>query len=266
MSDESIVRMTEEEKLYFRDQLREARAVALKDAEAFEPTIHALERTGRFLKGVTSAILTLASLKDTVKGLALRSPLAEEIPAEWPELHLKFDVLYELLRDARNSAMHDGALARHMTGHAIELSIILEHALMDDLKKVKHFMVRNPVCAEMWQPLSFIRQMMLANSFSHLPVAVKEGDRIVWRIVSDLELARYLQEGTIGADLRTRLAQPLRQAAESRKIELPEAQVWKTEDDVREIIKNWNGLPALVLSESEPSNALLGLITPFDVL
>ena len=38
---------------------------------------------------------------------------------------------------------------------------------MSELHQVSDFMVRNPVCASMWQPLSFIRQSMLVNSFSY---------------------------------------------------------------------------------------------------
>lgn len=38
--------MNQEVALYFRDQLREARSVALKDAEAFEQLVFVVERIG----------------------------------------------------------------------------------------------------------------------------------------------------------------------------------------------------------------------------
>lgn len=256
--------MTEDEKLYFRDQLREARAVALKDAEAFEPVVHVLERMGRFLKGVTSEVPALAVLKKDINPLALCSPLAECVPDEWPELHLNFTTLYELVKDGRNSAVHEGALARHLTGHAVELSIILEHALMDGLKKVKHFMVKNPVCAEMWQPVSFIRQMMLSNSFSYLPVLDEKGRKAAWRIVSDLELARYLQSATSKTDLRKHLTRPLRDAVDAKDVRLLKAPTCNPDEEVSKALKGWKGVPVLVTSEH--SGAVLGILTPFDLL
>ena len=37
-------------------------------------------------------------------------------------------------------------------------------------EKIGDYMVPNPVCASDWQPVGFVRQMMLANSFSYIPV------------------------------------------------------------------------------------------------
>jgi len=79
-------------------------------------------------------------------------------------------------------------LPGHLTTNAVELSIVLEEAIMNGYDRVGDFMVRNTVCAYLWQPLSFIRQTMLANSFSYLPVPT--GDRGSqfgnWLQISDL--------------------------------------------------------------------------------
>ena len=40
-----------------------------------------------------------------------------------------FSRLYDLVQDARNDALHQGAFARHLTIHAIGLALILEDAL-----------------------------------------------------------------------------------------------------------------------------------------
>ena len=70
-----------------------------------------------------------------------------------------------------NDALHQGAFARHLTIHAIDLALILEDALRSfEEPRVSDYMVRNPLFAELWQPIGFIRQQMLANSFSFLPV------------------------------------------------------------------------------------------------
>ena len=62
-------------------------------------------------------------------------------------------------------------------------------------------MVRSPVTAEPWQPLSFVRQLMLTNSFSILPVLMPDG----WRVVTDAQVAAYLRAGAGPDDRKRRL-------------------------------------------------------------
>jgi hypothetical protein len=140
--------------IFFRDQLRLGRATAVRDAEGFSEILFALERLGSYL---TNRIGTLISYRDEIRSIACRSPLARGIPDSEP-LHLTFDRLYELVMWARNDALHQGAYARHITAHAIELSIILEDALMNPLGTVGDYMVRDPQCCALWQSLSLIRQ------------------------------------------------------------------------------------------------------------
>jgi len=176
-------RLNHQQKLYFRNELRDARAVALQDAEAFDEIVHVLERMGAFLRGVKKDFGNLGKFRDPINTEARQSPLAEQISSKLPDVHLSFSDLYELVRDGRNKAMHDGSFARHLTFRAVELSIILEHALMTDSNRAKHFMVENPICAALWQPLSFIRQSMLKNSFSYLPVLVPQNDKQRWQLI-----------------------------------------------------------------------------------
>jgi hypothetical protein len=247
-----------EVRLYFRDQLREARAVALRDAEGFGEIIFVLERLG----SVLSDEIGLGKKADSIIKQANESSLAEIIPIQWRGLHTPFSTLYKLVKDARNTAMHEGAFARHLTTHAIELSIILEHALMKDLDRVCDFMVRNPVSASLWQPLSFIRQSMLINSFSYLPVLVRNGDH-VWKLISDLEVAHYLRSDD--QSMRKRLAQSLQNAIEQPSgIKLHSPKVCEPEFMVATLFTEWDGLPILV--KTKDSNDLIGIVTPFDLL
>jgi hypothetical protein len=100
-----------------------------------------------------------------IETVAGESALASEVPAQWRGIHVPFPLLYGIVKDARNEALHQGAFARHLTVHAIELSLVLEDAMRRSFENpvVGDFMVRNPVCAELWQPLSFVRQQMLTN-------------------------------------------------------------------------------------------------------
>lgn len=109
--------LTDCEAIFFRDQLRAARAVALQDAEGFHQILFCLERLGLQLHGVVGA---LGPYRTKLVGLAAQSPLADEIPRKWPGWHSEFGALYDELLDARNDALHQGAFARSLTGHAVQ--------------------------------------------------------------------------------------------------------------------------------------------------
>lgn len=158
--------------MYFRDQFREARARALRDAEAYQEILFSIERFGAALTG---KIGTLWSYTDDIADRARGSPLAEDIPYEHREWHVPFPALYEVVRDARNDALHQGASARHLTTHATQLVLVLEDALNEQATSVGDYMVRDPLCAFPWQPINLVRQQMLANNFSYLPIWVDRG-------------------------------------------------------------------------------------------
>ena len=251
------MRLDSKTALYFREQLRDARAVALRDAEGFQEILFALERFGVFLKGKTQ---DLGKYTDDIRAVALDSPLAEDIPTLHKSWHLAFSELYELVREARNDALHQGAFARHLTNSATQLAIILEDALMKNFTTAADFMVREPVCASFWQPLSFIRQQMLTNSFTYLPVlSTKEGS-VCWLLISDYCLAEYLRKG----DRKNRLAKPLENAVSDQLI-LESASVCYPDTSISEVLEISKGKPVLVI-EREHADRLLGIVTPFDLL
>ena len=109
----------------FRDQLRKGRASALADTEGFGEILFALERPGSFLTG---EVLDLGKYRERLVDRSGRSPLAMEIPIEHREFHTPFGTLFDLVREARNDALHQGAVARHLTVNAIILAIVLEDA------------------------------------------------------------------------------------------------------------------------------------------
>lgn len=245
--------------LHFRDQLRTARALASRDAEAFEEIIFVLERFGEFLSGKKKG---LGKFLKAIQAEAAQSPMAEEVPEALPDFHQRFDVKYDLVREGRNSAVHEGASARHLTMNAIELSLILEEAIMSGRRRVSDFMVRSPVCTSLWQPLSFIRQTMLCNSFSYLPVPLKTGDGTSWQLISDLQLARHLRRN--GTVEKTSLTQRLGDAVESGNVKLHPADICQPQESIEVLLSRSNGMPALIVSPND--NELLGILTPFDLL
>jgi hypothetical protein len=253
--------LNKDEALFFRDQLREARLKVQKDAEAFEEIAFVLERLGCFLKGEP---LGLGKFKEPITQLARPSPLCNSVPSNCGGLHMPFSRLYELLLEARNNAMHGGAAARCATSHAVELALVLEDALMNDYEKVGDFMVRNVACAELWQPLSFIRRTMLENSFSYLPVKRMHEGKSRWEILTDSALANYLRVMKSSGQRKNLLMQPLEKAIEDGGLKLLEAKICNPENTVSAALGCWDGLPVLVARNG--TDELLGILTPHDLL
>lgn len=248
--------LNETQRIYFRDQLREARAAALKDAEGFHEILFCLERLRTVLNPHGQG---LGALLPSLKELAAGSPLAAVIPRQYPKFHPPMERLFDQVRSGRNDAAHEGAYARHLTEHAVQLAIIIEDALMSKtIKQAQDFMVRDPICAELWEPMSLIRQKMLSNSFSFLPVRSLSGE---WKLVSDRALARVLR-GVAHAERTRRLAMTLEQALAAGLPLLEEAETCDPTDPVKTVAKGLTDKPVLVVDEEH----LLGIITAFDLL
>ena len=144
---------------------------------------------------------------------------------------------------------------------------------MNGLDKVSDFMVRNPTCAAIWQPVSFIRQTMLATSFSCLPVNIAPPDsKPQWKLVSDKAIARYLGLRPNGVELKDRLFKPLGKAIDDGddRLNLINASnnlTCREEDPVSKILQTWRdegGLAFLVVRGD--SDELVGIVTPYDLL
>jgi hypothetical protein len=253
--------MDPEATIFFRDQFRQARAAALQDAEGFQEILFALERLGSYLSGKT---MTLDPYQKFIEALAKNSPLAEDISQEHPAYHSKFSTVYELARDARNDALHQGAFARHLTDHAIELALVLEDALMSDANSAAEFMVRDPVSAALWQPISFIRQQMLKNSFTYLPLWAEYKGVLGWWLVSDYHIAQYLRKALSKEDRKARLATRIQDAMD-KELKPDTVEICFIDTGVQEILEKCQAKPVLVVDKEHPEQ-LIGIITPFDLL
>lgn len=134
---------------------------------------------------------------------------------------------------------------------------------MEDAFEARGFMVRDPVCAFWWQPISSVRRNMLANSFSFLPVSESLTGKPGWRLVSDFSIASYLRKARSRTDRNNRLVRHLGEAVECGNIELTEAPVCGPQDSIGSILELSNGLPVLVV---EGDGSLRGIVTPLDVI
>ena len=260
--------LEEKQKQFYRDQLRSARAAALADAEGFLAVIHTLELMGQQMKG---KVLNLGRYKNKLTCVADDSPLCDEVASKCPAYHTTFSTLYDELRRARNDAVHQGAYARILTDHAVDLAIILEDALMpnSECSRVSQFMVRDVVKAESWHPVSYARQQMLKHGFSYIPVRF-ENDQ--WRMLSEYSVAEYLRAYP---DKRSdRLVKTIEKAKKDG-LKLPlvdeEHHIVGPEKLVSSILGCIGASPILVVAskrgnEPERKDELVGILTAADLL
>jgi hypothetical protein len=150
-----------------------------------------------------------------------------------------------------------------LTGHAVLIALTLEDALMTGIDRVADYMVRMPVCACMWHPLSFVRQTMLASSFSFLPINAGSEHAPDWRLISDCAVAAFLRSPD-APNRSARLGVTIRQAVEEHGLVLKQPHLCTIDDVVQAALANCQGLPVLIVSKDH--KMLLGIATPFDLL
>lgn len=110
--------------------------------------------------------------------------------------------------------------------------------------------------------LSFIRQILLANSFSYLPVNSGTEAEPDWMLISDCALAGFLRSGG-DSERKRRLSITLKDAVETG-IALIRPYICQPEATVEDVITYCEHHPVLILSAD--NNQLLGIATAFDVL
>lgn len=251
------------ERTYFRDLLRNARQLAQGDQERFDGILFAIERLGFFLSTSNQPQQhNLGRYRATLLSL-LGSGAYAELTEE--RLLVPNSRLITLVERGRNDALHQGAAARHLTERSIELSLRIEDALMSDesIAKVCDFMVMHPVLCETWQPLQFIRQVMLENSFSYLPVNIGQIDSPDWRLVHDFEVARFIGRRDF-RQRKERLKMTLTEACRtSPPLTLVRAETVASDAAIDSVQNNQH--PTLVFIGSGLSHPI-GIITAFDLL
>ena len=270
--------LEQEPALAFRNAIREARANVLADAEDFQSMIRLIERLANHLCGKD---VSLGSKKARMSVLKLFGENAKEAGASaYGTSLLSASELYELSRHARNDAVHEGVFARNLSQHLVQLSILLEDALVDEAlsPRIKHYMTSDPKTAEPWEQVKFVRQRMLANSYSHIPVRIEKS----WKILSDHGIAIYLWGN--GAGVKSKLSCRLDSAINAKSAGLPveSAKSVAPEDSVDSVLREHSeyikrGLPLLVEEKirangdedgcgRKDENLLIGIVTAFDLL
>lgn len=255
--------LSREECLEFRDRLRAARYAALADSEGFQEICYAVEALGMRMLGRQA---TLDKYLPKVRELAQNSALFANngLSQSFPAHFTGFDALFETLRRARNDVMHGGSYARHAAAAAVELCIGLEEALMNSGQAkitVADYMVKTPMQVEPWQPVAYARHLMLAHSFSFLPLRLNG----TWRLLSEMAVVAYLYPKARN-DKDLALAKPLSTAVASG-LACPEVSPVSPNKPVAELfhVETDLAMPALWLVVDEQQR-LVGVLSPFELM
>jgi hypothetical protein len=120
-------------------------------------------------------------------------------------------------------------------------------------------MVRGVKCASLWQPVSFARQQMLANSFSYLPLSIQRDGQSAWHLLSDTNIAKYLQR-----DRKLHLAKSVEEAIKDG-LEVEHTQCCFVDDTVAHALDIFDGKPLIIVDKKKP-DLLIGIVTSFDLL
>lgn len=238
---------------------RDARALVLRDAEAFHEASTALEHIGQIF--YSQVLNGLWHYKDK---LIDHAALAGGITTD------QADRLFRVIHNARNSAVHDGAWARHVSEKLIEFLVNLEDGIQSSMKnkrnnnmlKVEDIMVRSPVVAETWQMVAHVRREMLTNSFSNLPI-FWDGS---WYVITDNALMQFLRSAVNRDDLKLRLNSQIETALQENKVHVARAKTCSDQDNVDEAVRMMKSEPVLLVCHHGDEKRLVGILSAFDLL
>jgi len=247
--------LTKSQRVEFLARLRDARALVLRDGESFREASTVLEHIGQVIGGKMGN-----GLKDHETAIV---SLANEAGQADEESNIR---LFNVVREARNKAVHDGAYARHLNSRLLDLLLLLEEAIMTNMDRVEDLMVRNPVSAEPWHLVSHVRKMMLTNSFSCIPIFKSKTGKDRWMLLQDAKLMHWIRSEPNKKKQKERLAMPVSVAITDHSLAVKGAICCGREISIGDLLTRMNEDPTLVTEKIEGEERLLGIITAFDLL
>lgn len=247
-----FIKPTTEQCVELMEEFRSARAMLLRDAESFHEAARALERLGRIVRGRSGN-----GLKDYESSIAAFIKHTDE-----PEIELSI-VLYEVVRLARNDAVHQGSFVRHLSEKLVKLLLICERAIMSQLTLVRHIMVPSPIQAMPWHTLGHVRTQILANAFSSLVYHNKSTQPAKIQLLTDAHVMKAIYVKQPGKKIAVASDMTVEKAIQEHILQAEDARPVRdceTLENCREMIKDQ---PVVVLNELEE---VVGIVTPSDLL
>ncbi len=254
MSATQII-LTKNQRVEFLARLRDARALVLRDGESFREASTVLEHIGQVIGGRIGN-----GLKDHELAIVSLAKQAGQGDEE------SVTRLFNVVREARNKAVHDGAYARHLNGRLVDLLLLLEEAIMTNMDHVEDLMVRSPLSAEPWHLVSHVRKMMLANSFSCIPIFKCKAGKDRWMLLQDATLMHWIRSEPNKKKQKERLAMPVGEAITNHALAVKGAICCGRVATIGDLLPRMNDDPTLVTEKIDGEERLLGIITAFDLL
>lgn len=250
--------LKKEEAIYFLASFRDARANTLKDSENFKDIIIAIENFGCFLGN--NSLNGFSNYKCIIKEFVRKFLCDYETEF--------FETKYEIVRTTRNESIHSGVFARNVSTHSLELLLIIEEALLSFMSRtsstVGSFMINNVIVVQPWHTVKIVRNIMLTNSFTHIPVYHKDD----WYLVSETDIIIFLGVNFSDSSRKHNSVKTIQELIESLAYKHQKVTCKHENEPLEEIKKEFidnNGRPVLIVHSSKKEQ-LLGIITPYDIL
>jgi CBS domain-containing protein len=241
--------MSQRELVNILTHLRQCRATVLQDREAFGKAALGLEHLAQFVGAPVG--IGLGRSRDKILAL---------VKKEDEDTRRRARSLFEVVLEARNMAVHDGAWIRNRSDQLVQLLLLLEEVVLHELTSVEQIMVSSVIAAEGWHQLAYVRRTMLSNSFSFLPILMTR-----WRLLSDEAIVAITR--VEANDVRkSRLSLTVEEAVKRHNLHLTDAKTVRPDEFVADLVTNSPPWPLLVTEDGLPNGRLVGIVTPSDLL
>ena len=234
--------------------LRAARYRMLADSEAVLEAIQTLERVTGFNYETAQPIA--GNLHDRLHSLGkFLDPVLSK------DERIDYSRLARVARENRNTQVHEGAKARNTNRILLNLFLLLEDAFLRMMSPiVKTYMVTEVMTAEQWQPLKHVRQRMLENSFTWMPILLNGK----WCFIGDFAIFEVLKDLSTN-ERKNKLNLPLIDFQDRSMF--TETRWTDPTEEIANLKFSAASVPYLVRPEKEsPSEQICGIITSFDLL
>lgn len=245
------------QKAYFLKLFRNARYKTQEDAEDFSCICFALEEFAVFAFRVKKS--GLGKYKDDYRKFFKNNFFNGE----------RLYALLCVVHKSRNDYAHQGVFARNSARKAQSLAIELESKLMKDLSRLEHIMSEDIAYANPELTVSKIREIMLLNSFSYLPLRY---DDSTYYMISDIDIARlWNKRWDDNRSENEKIRNEKLYITHFREIfdeHLPKgskikADILDGDIEIEEVADKLSHIPILVKGKS---GAIVGIVTAFDWL
>ena len=243
----------------YRDEIRKARYAVTEEGAGYEVIVQAVERLGAYLWNPNSK-------KGDFGNLGKYKEVLMDLVGDFV-VTKNFDQVYERVRIGRNAGVHQGAEARPLVQNAVELAIVLEHALREKSKmdKAGEIMASPVVRTYTWEPVAQARQKMLAESYSALPLWRQgcEGGVGDWFVITADAIVEWLQE-TSNKTCRIERGKMQLVKAIEKGLKTTKACTTGPDEKIKLPEEGWSGGVLLVTNGEQ--HDLIGVVTAFDLL